>query len=87
MTMDANEIESLIRAGIPDAEVRLEDLRGDGDHYAAYVSKRTALPPDLFSLSDFLGPSHFRSQNERSRPEGRPFSPVDAGRRLRRLRR
>ncbi len=38
MTMDASEIESLIRAGIPDAEVRLEDLRGDGDHYAAYVS-------------------------------------------------
>ena len=38
MAMDASEIESLIRAGIPDAEVRLEDLRGDGDHYAAYVS-------------------------------------------------
>lgn len=38
MAMDASEIETLIRAGIPDAEVRLEDLRGDGDHYAAYVS-------------------------------------------------
>ena len=38
MAMDASQIESLIRAGIPDAEVRLEDLRGDGDHYAAYVS-------------------------------------------------
>ena len=41
MAMDASEIESLIRAGIPDAEVRLEDLRGDGDHYAAYVSSAT----------------------------------------------
>ncbi len=38
MAMDASQIETLIRAGIPDAEVRLEDLRGDGDHYAAYVS-------------------------------------------------
>ncbi len=38
MSMDAIEIERLIKAGIPDAEVRIEDLRGDGDHYAAYVS-------------------------------------------------
>ena len=38
MAMDASEIERLIREGIPDAEVRLEDMRGDGDHYAAYVS-------------------------------------------------
>ena len=38
MAMDASEIERLIREGIPDAEVRLEDMRGDSDHYAAYVS-------------------------------------------------
>jgi stress-induced morphogen len=37
MAMDPNEIESLIKQGIPDAVVRIEDLRGDGDHYAAYV--------------------------------------------------
>ncbi|HYD31654.1 MAG TPA: BolA family transcriptional regulator [Azospirillaceae bacterium] len=37
MAMDAAEIERLIRDGIPDASVRIEDLRGDGDHYAAYV--------------------------------------------------
>jgi len=37
MAMDATLIESLIKEGIPDAEVRIEDLRGDGDHYAAYV--------------------------------------------------
>ena len=37
MPMDPAEIVSLIREGIPDAEVRIEDLRGDGDHYAAYV--------------------------------------------------
>ncbi|MFC3229348.1 BolA family protein [Marinibaculum pumilum] len=38
MAMSAGEIEQLIRQGIPDAEVRIEDLRGDGDHYAAHVS-------------------------------------------------
>jgi len=37
MAMDAAEIESLIREAIPDAQVTIEDLRGDGDHYAASV--------------------------------------------------
>ncbi|MDR3438862.1 BolA family transcriptional regulator [Telmatospirillum sp.] len=37
MAMDAAEITSLIRQGLPDAEVTIEDLRGDGDHYAALV--------------------------------------------------
>jgi stress-induced morphogen len=41
MAMDAGVIESLIKEGIPDAEVRIEDLRGDGDHYAAYVESAT----------------------------------------------
>ena len=37
MAMDPAEIVRLIKEGIPDAEVSIEDLRGDGDHYAAYV--------------------------------------------------
>jgi stress-induced morphogen len=37
MAMPANEIEALIKAGIPDAQVTIEDLAGDGDHYAAKV--------------------------------------------------
>jgi stress-induced morphogen len=37
MAMDAGEIEQLIKQGIPDAQVAIEDLRGDGDHYAATV--------------------------------------------------
>jgi stress-induced morphogen len=37
MPMDANEIERLIKSGIPDAEVSIRDLAGDGDHYAATV--------------------------------------------------
>jgi stress-induced morphogen len=28
----------LIRAGIPDAQVEITDLAGDGDHYAARVT-------------------------------------------------
>lgn len=38
MAMDAIEIERLIKQGLPDATVVIEDLRGDGDHYAASVS-------------------------------------------------
>jgi stress-induced morphogen len=37
MAMDANEIEPLIKVRIPDAEVTIRDLAGDGDHYAATV--------------------------------------------------
>ena len=37
MPMLASEIERLIREGIPDAEVKITDLAGDGDHYAAHV--------------------------------------------------
>ncbi|MEQ8653360.1 MAG: BolA family transcriptional regulator [Kiloniellales bacterium] len=37
MAMDASEIERLIKDAMPDAQVTIEDLRGDGDHYAAYV--------------------------------------------------
>jgi stress-induced morphogen len=35
--MAAEEIESLIRKGIPDAIVEITDLAGDGDHYSARV--------------------------------------------------
>jgi len=37
MAMEAQEIERLIKDGIPGAQVTIEDLRGDGDHYAAHV--------------------------------------------------
>ena len=37
MAMEQAEIEALIRAAIPDARVTIEDLAGDGDHYAATV--------------------------------------------------
>jgi stress-induced morphogen len=37
MAMTAADIERLIREGLPDAKVRIEDLAGDGEHYAAHV--------------------------------------------------
>jgi stress-induced morphogen len=38
MPMAADEIAALIRSGIPDAEIEITDLAGDGDHYAARVT-------------------------------------------------
>jgi len=37
MPMEAEEIVRLIKQGIPDAEVEMQDLVGDGDHWAATV--------------------------------------------------
>lgn len=37
MPMSAIEIERLIREKLPDAEITIKDLAGDGDHYAAQV--------------------------------------------------
>jgi stress-induced morphogen len=37
VAMSANEIEALIKTALPDAKVTVEDLAGDGDHYAATV--------------------------------------------------
>jgi len=37
MAMDAGEIERLIKERVPDADVAIRDLAGDGDHYAATV--------------------------------------------------
>jgi stress-induced morphogen len=38
MPMPAAEIERLLKEAFPDAEVAIDDLRGDGDHYAARVT-------------------------------------------------
>ncbi len=37
MAMNPADIESLIKQSIPDAKITIEDMRGDGDHYAAYI--------------------------------------------------
>ena len=37
MPMDPGEIERLIKVSMPDAAVSIQDLAGDGDHYAAHI--------------------------------------------------
>lgn len=37
MAMDAGEIEKLIKQALPDAQITITDLAGDGDHYAAVI--------------------------------------------------
>jgi len=41
MAMAADDIAELIRRAIPDAQVEITDLAGDGDHYAARVTSET----------------------------------------------
>lgn len=38
MPMSADDIERLIKEALPDSEVVIEDLAGDGDHYSASVT-------------------------------------------------
>ena len=37
MAMSVNEIEELILKTFPNAKITIDDLRGDGDHYAAQI--------------------------------------------------
>ena len=37
MPMPAHELESSLRDAFPDAEIVIEDLAGDGDHYRARI--------------------------------------------------
>lgn len=37
MPMDAAEIEVMIKEALPDAQVTIHDLAGDGDHYSAEI--------------------------------------------------
>ena len=41
MPMSVEQIEQYIKEAIPDATVRIEDLKGDGDHYSAKVTSKT----------------------------------------------
>ena len=43
MTMSLEEIEKLIKEGLPDATVEIQDLAGDGNHYSATVTSKQFL--------------------------------------------
>ena len=38
MPMPVEALEAALRAAFPDAEIEIQDLAGDGDHYLARVS-------------------------------------------------
>jgi stress-induced morphogen len=37
MPMPIQDLEAVLRAGFPDAEIQVDDLAGDGDHYRARI--------------------------------------------------
>ena len=41
MPMTVEQIEQFIKEAIPDATVKIEDLKGDGDHYSATVISKS----------------------------------------------
>ena len=41
MAMDLEEIKSLIKMAIPDAEIDIVDLAGDQNHYSATIKSKT----------------------------------------------
>ena len=40
MSLKLEEITSLIKAAIPDAEITIEDLAGDDNHYSATIKSK-----------------------------------------------
>ena len=46
MPMPIDALEAVLKEGFPDAEIQIEDLAGDGDHYRARIVSRafTGLP-------------------------------------------
>ena len=41
MALKIEEIKSLIKESIPDAEILIEDLAGDDNHYSATIKSKT----------------------------------------------
>ena len=41
MSMEQSEIERLIKASLPDAEIEIIDLAGDNNHFSAHVTSST----------------------------------------------
>ena len=40
MSLKISEIESLIKEGFPDAEIKIQDLAGDENHYSATIKSK-----------------------------------------------
>ncbi len=57
MPMEAGEIERLIKEALPDAQVEIRDLAGDGDHYAAQASGAAVVSARACRTSPIRPPS------------------------------
>ncbi len=64
MPMNANDIEVMIKAALPDAAITIRDLAGDGDHYAAEIVSESfrgktrvqcGFSGQLVQILDYLG--------------------------------
>lgn len=40
MPLEQDQLETMIKEAFPDAEVKIQDLAGDGDHYAAHITSK-----------------------------------------------
>ncbi len=40
MPLQQDELETMIKDAFPDADVRIQDLAGDGDHYSAHITSK-----------------------------------------------
>ena len=40
MSLKINEITKMIKEAIPDAEIKIEDLAGDNNHYSATIKSK-----------------------------------------------
>ena len=59
MPMKADDIAAMIKEALPDAEVEIRDLAGDGDHYAATVTSAAFKGLPKVKQHQFLYPLHF----------------------------
>jgi stress-induced morphogen len=40
MAINSNELKNLIKEAMPDAQITLQDLAGDGDHYSVIIQSK-----------------------------------------------
>lgn len=73
MAIEAHEIEALIRAAFPDAQITIRDLAGDGNHFAAEVIDGILSRPEP-------GPAAARGLCGAERQDGRALGPASRAR-------
>ena len=68
----ADDIAAMIRTAIPDAEVQITDLAGDGDHYAAHVVAASFAGMSRVARTTLTAADGHRFSSWRADPSGTP---------------